>query len=161
MALVSRDGDFTMLVAEERLETLRLDRLYREWREACRDGLPPGIGFLDPQAHDYIASMLVVIDVVKDGDQRRYRYRSAGSHFIQYTRIDPSGTYMDQHPEPAFAELATRACDLIVETKRPVHARIQRSVNGDTFRVEFLLLPVVNSVGTVVSLLVAQIYTPA
>lgn len=161
MKLVSRDGDFTMLVAEEQLETLRLDRLYREWREAGRDGGPPGPDFLDPQAHDYIAPMLVVIDVVKDGDTRRYRYRSAGSHFIQYTKVDPAGSYMDQHPEPAFAEMAARACDLIVETRRPIHARIQRSVDGAPYRVEFLLLPVVNSVGTVVSLLVAQIYTPA
>jgi hypothetical protein len=161
MTLVSRDGDFTMLVAEERLETLRLDRLYREWREAGGNGQPPGIGFLDPQAHDYIASMLVIIDVVKDGEHRRYRYRSAGSHFIQHTKVDPAGTYMDQHPEPAFAEMAARACDLVVETRRPIHARIQRSVDGQPFLVEFLLLPVVNSVGSVVSLLVAQIYTPA
>lgn len=161
MDLVSRDGDFTMLVAEERLETLRLDRLYREWREASKDGGPPGTDFLDPQAHDYITPMLVVIDVVKDGERHRYRYRSAGSHFIQYTGVDPSGSYMDQHPEPAFAELATRACNLVVETRRPIHARIQRSVDGKSFRVEFLLLPAVNSVGTVVSLLVAQIYSPA
>jgi len=161
MDLVSGDGDFTMLVAEERLETLRLDRLYRAWRDGSSNDRPPDAGFLDPARHDYVASMLVVIDVVKDAERQRFRYRSAGSHFIQHTKVDPSGTYMDQHPEPAFAELATRACNLVVETRRPIHARIRRSVDGRPFSVEFLILPVANSVGSVVSLLVAQIYTPA
>jgi hypothetical protein len=165
MVFTSRDPDFTILAGEEQLETLRLDQLYRDWRHATRDGAPPDAGFLDPAQHDYVASMLVVIDVERQGEQRRYRYRSAGRHFIEYTGVDPAGLYMDQHPEPDFAKLATRACDLVVQTGRPIHARIRREIDGRRFGIEFLLLPVAGLAGSaashvVTALLVAQIYTP-
>lgn len=161
MSFTSSAGNFTLLAGDEQLQTLRLNRLYREWQRAARDGLP-GSDFLDPQRHAYLDGMLLVVDVEDcAGDHCRYRYRSAGRHFIETLRVDPSGTYMDQHPEADFAAQAMRACDLVVKSRRPIHARADRVVDGRAFGIEFLLLPVNEYGDAVTTLLIAQIFTPA
>ncbi|MFN3401749.1 MAG: hypothetical protein ACK4Z4_15520 [Ferrovibrio sp.] len=161
MSFTSSNPNVTILVAEEQLQTLRLDRLYRDWRQALQGALP-GKEFLDPARHAYLDGMLLVIDVETcEGDQCRYRYRSAGRHFIEALKVDPSGTYMDQHPEAAFAAQAMRACDLVVKSRRPIHARADRVIDGRSFRIEFLLLPVAEHDDAVSTILIAQLFTPA
>lgn len=162
MSFTSSNPNVTILVADEQLQTLRLDRLYRNWRRAVQGSLLPGKDFLDPSRHPYLDGMLLVIDVETcDGDHCRYRYRSAGRHFIEALKVDPSGTYMDQHPEAEFAVQAMRACDLVVKSRRPIHARIDRVIDGHTFRIEFLLLPVAEHDDAVSTILIAQLFTPA
>lgn len=161
MSFTSSGGNFSLLAAEEQLETLRLDRLFRDWRQAMRGGLLPGRDFLDPARHGYLDGMLLVVDVeAGESDHRRYRYRSAGRHFIAALKVDPSGTYMDQHPEAEFAVQAMRACDLVVKSRRPIHARTDRVIDGRPFRIEFLLLPVAEHDDAVSTILIAQIFTP-
>lgn len=162
MSFTSSNPNVTILVADEQLQTLRLDRLYRNWRQAVQGGALPGSDFLDPARHPYMEGMLLVIDVeTGEGEHRRYRYRSAGRHFIEALKIDPAGTYMDQHPEAEFAVQAMRACDLVVKSRRPIHARIDRVIDGATFRIEFLLLPVAEHDEAVSTILIAQLFTPA
>jgi hypothetical protein len=161
MSFTSSNPNVTILVADEQLQTLRLDRLYREWRQAVQGALP-GKEFLDPARHAYLDGMLLVIDVETPADdQCRYRYRSAGRHFIDTLKVDPAGTYMDQHPEADFAAQAMRACDLVVKSRRPIHARIDRMIDGRSFRIEFLLLPVAERDDAVSTILIAQLFTPA
>jgi hypothetical protein len=161
MSFTSSNPNVTILVAEEQLQTLRLDRLYRAWRQALQGALP-GKDFLDPARHAYLDGMLLVVDVENcEGDHCRYRYRSAGRHFIEALQVDPSGTYMDQHPEAAFAVQAMRACDLVVKSRRPIHARADRVIDGRSFRIEFLLLPVAERDDAVSTILIAQLFTPA
>lgn len=161
MSFTSSNPNVTILVADEQLQTLRLDRLYRSWRQAVQGSTLPGKDFLDPARHPYLDGMLLVIDVETcDGDHCRYRYRSAGRHFIEALKVDPSGTYMDQHPEADFAVQAMRACDLVVNSRRPIHARADRVIDGHTFRIEFLLLPVAEHDDAASTILIAQLFTP-
>lgn len=160
MTFTSSGANFTTLAAGEQLETLRLNRLYRDWQQAARDDALPGVEFLDPQRHGYLDGMLVIVDVEPGPERRRYRYRSVGHHFIAHLQVDPAGMYMDQHPESEFAMQALRACDLVVQTRKAIHARIDRDIDGRLFTVEFLLLPVVGADGAVPTLLIAQIFTP-
>lgn len=162
MSFTSSNPNVTILMADEQLQTLRLDRLYRAWRQAAQAGVLPGGDFLDPARHAYLDGMLLVIDVeTLADDQRRYRYRSAGRHFIDTLKVDPAGMYMDQHPEAEFAAQAMRACDLVVKSRRPIHARIDRVIDGRAFRIEFLLLPVAEHDDAVSTILIAQLFTPA
>lgn len=165
MSFTSSGGNFSLLAAEEQLETLRLNQLFRDWRQAApgatQGSVLPGRDFLDPKRHAYLDGMLLVVDVETcEGDHCRYRYRSAGRHFIEALKVDPSGTYMDQHPEAEFAAQAMRACDLVVKSRRPIHARIDRVIEGRPFRIEFLLLPVAEQDDAVSTILIAQIFTP-
>lgn len=161
MTFTSSNPNVTILVAEEQLQTLRLDRLYRDWRQATHGNLLPGREFLDPARFQYVEGMLLVVDVEECEDDRcRYRYRSAGRHFVAALKVDPSGTYMDQHPEAEFAVQAMRACDLVVKSRRPIHARADRVIEGRPFRIEFLLLPVAEHADAVSTILIAQLFTP-
>ena len=170
MTFTSSGGNFSLLVAEEQLETLRLNRLYRDWRQVVSGGALPDAAFIDPQRLAYLDGMLVIVDVERpEAELRRYRYRSVGRHFIDHLKVDPAGTYMDQHPESDFAAQAIRACDLVVQTRRPIHARIDRDIEGRRFMVEFLLLPLAGPGNDhdhgggdeVATVLIAQIFTPA
>lgn len=162
MNFTSSGGNFTLLAGNEQLQTLRLNRLYRDWQTATHGSLLPGRDFLDPARFGYLEGMLLVVDVEHcEGDRCRYRYRSAGRHFVEALQVDPSGSYMDQHPESDFAVQAMRACDLVVKSRRPIHARADRVIEGRGFRIEFLLLPVAEQGDTVSTLLIAQIFTPA
>lgn len=162
MNFTSSGGNFTLLTGGEQLQTLRLNRLYRDWQQATQGTVLPGGDFLDPARYGYLDGMLLVIDVENCADDHcRYRYRSAGRHFIEVLKVDPSGSYMDQHPESEFASQAMRACDLVVKSRRPIHARADRVIDGQEFRVEFLLLPVAEQDEAVSTLLIAQIFTPA
>lgn len=162
MNFTSSGSNFTLLAGNEQLQTLRLNRLYRDWQMATHGSLLPGRDFLDPARFGYLDGMLLVVDVEHCEDDRcRYRYRSAGRHFIETLKVDPSGSYMDQHPESDFAVQAMRACDLVVKSRRPIHARADRVIDGRGFRIEFLLLPVAEEDTAVSTLLVAQIFTPA
>lgn len=162
MSFTSSGGNFTLLSGNEQLQTLRLNRLYRDWQMATHGSLLPGRDFLDPARYGYVDGMLLVVDVEHcEGDRCRYRYRSAGRHFVETLKVDPSGSYMDQHPESDFAVQAMRACDLVVKSRRPIHARADRVIEGRPFRIEFLLLPVAEHDDAVSTLLIAQIFTPA
>lgn len=163
MSFTSSAANFTILVADEQLGTLRLDRLYRDWRHGLKDGLlPKADSFIDTKKLSYLDGMLVIVDLEQHGPSiTRYRYRSVGQHFIDHLKVDPAGTYMDQHPESAFAMQAMRACGLVVETRRPIHARIDRDIGGRKFTVEFLLLPLAGARDEVATLLIGQIFAPA
>jgi len=162
MSFTSSGSNFTLLSGDEELQTLRLNRLYRDWRQATHGSLLPGREFLDPARFGYLDGMLLVVDVEDcEGDHCRYRYRSAGRHFVEALKVDPSGTYMDQHPEAEFAVQAMRACDLVVKSRRPIHARTDRVIEGHPFRIEFLLLPLAEHTDAVSTILIAQLFTPA
>jgi len=161
MSFTSSGSNFTLLSGDEQLETLRLNRLYRDWRQATHGSLLPGREFLDLQRHAYLEGMFLVVGVEDCEDDRcRYLYRSAGRHFVETLKVDPSGTYMDQHPEAGFAAQAMRACDLVVKSRRPIHARADRDIGGRPFRIEFLLVPVAEHTDAVSTILIAQIFTP-
>jgi hypothetical protein len=161
MTFTSKNLNFTILVADEQLQTMRLNRLYRDWRLAMQGRWLPGAEFIDKTKLSYLDGMLVIVDIEKQGDQLRFRYRSVGHHFIEHLKVDPAGTYMDQHPESSFAITAMRACSLVVEARRPIHARIDRDIDGRLFIVEFLLLPLSDTGSDVDTLLIGQIFAPA
>lgn len=138
----SSDADFIILVAEERLENMRLDRFYRDWRKAAGAGLPQA-GFLESQAFDYLTGAKLVFDVEPGDDfgHCRYRYRHIDPQILVYSRRDMTGLCIDEHEEPYFAEHAGRAMNLVAETRRPIHARVRRLVDGQAYTMEFLVLP--------------------
>ncbi len=162
MSFTSSNPNVTILVAEEQLQTLRLDRLYRSWRQAVQGGALPGKEFLDPARHPYMDGMLLVIDVETcEGDHCRYRYRSAGRHFIEALKVDPSGTYMDQHFDPGVASTGPLVCGLAVQQRRPVYMTAMRHMFEKHYPLEYIVLPLVDGGGQLIDRLVAaQIYPP-
>lgn len=157
MSLTSRDIQFTMLTRHDRLQTLRLDRLHREWRETETDAALPCTSFVDPLKLGYLLGALIVFDVEHAAGMRaRYRYRLIGTQISERRGRDRTGEYLDQHPEPGFAALASRVCDLVLEARAPVHGVMQREIGGRDYPVEVLVLPLGG--GAITRLLVAELY---
>jgi hypothetical protein len=164
----STDADFIILVADERLETMRLDRFYRDWRKAAEargEGGLPDAGFLDSQPFEYLAGAKLIFDVERNDESCRYRYRHMDPQILVYSRRDMTGLCIDEHEEPYFAETAGRAMDLVTETRRPIHARVHRLVDGVPYVMEFLVLPLTAAGaagdGMVDVLFVAQLFARA
>lgn len=156
----SRDVDFSILADAEALGTLRLDRLYRDWRQAAGEGGGlPGLAFL-AQPRDFLEGQEILLRVDPGEPQPRFFYMEIGARLVAISGRNLTGSYVDQHPESAFAQVAMRACSLAVETRRPIHARLRRQMKAGDFIVEYLMLPVGDAAGTVIRLFVAQIYTP-
>ena len=159
MTAASRDADFTILVDDEQLETLRLDRLYADWRRAAAPGGLPGAAFLE-QPRDYLEGADILLDVEPGEDAPRFRYRHIGARLRAMSGRDLTGSYIDQHPEPYFAQAASRACALVVQSRRPIHARLYRDVESGSYVVEYLMVPVGDAEGAVACILAGQLYKP-
>lgn len=159
MNLISRDIQFTMLGPHDRLQTLRLDRLRREWQQAASYETPPDTSFIDPLRLGYLFGALIIFDVEYPPEARaRYRYRMIGAEITERRGVDRTGDYIDQHPEPTFAEAAGRVCDLVLEACAPVHGVMKRVIDGRDYPVEILVLPLGDSRGTITQLLAAELY---
>lgn len=159
MNLTSRNIRFTMLARHDRLQTLRLDRLHREWQQAASDSALPGASFFDPQKLGYLLDATILFDVERPSEaQTRFRYRRIGSQIIERRGRDRTGEYLDQHPEPGFAEAARRVCELVLEARAPVHGVMQREIDGRNYGMEVLVLPLGDGSGEVTHLLAAELY---
>lgn len=158
----SSDADYIILVADERLETMRLDRFYRDWRKVAGETGLPDAAFLDSQPFEYLVGARVIFDVERpagqSGERQRYRYRHIDPQILVYSQRDMTGQYVDEHAEAYMAEQASRVMDLVIETKRPIHARSRRLVDGVAYVMEFLVLPLTSGGGDVDVLFVAQLF---
>lgn len=154
----SSDADYIILVAEERLETMRLDRFYRDWCKAAGDTLPDA-DFLESQPFEYLTGARVIFDIERQDEQQRYRYRHIDPQILVYSQRDMTGRYMDEHAEAYMAEQACRVMGLVVETRRPIHARFRRLVDGVAYAMEFLVLPLTSDGEAVDVLFVAQLFS--
>jgi hypothetical protein len=157
MSFASRDPDFTILADGERLETLRLDRLYADWRRAAPPGGLPGAAFLQ-QPRDYLEGADILLEVEPGEPAPRFRYRHIGARITAVSGRDLTGAYVDEHPERFFADVAGRVCALVVQARRPIHARLYREIDGRNYVVEYLMVPVGDAAGAVAQILAAQLY---
>lgn len=160
MDITSHDIRFTMLSPADRLQTLRLDRLLREWRAAApADGLPH-VGFADPLQLTYLIGAMLILDVehVAPDQPARFRYRLIGTEITGRSGRDLTGVYVDAHPERSFAKVAQRVCTLVVEARAPVHGVMLRQLGDQKYPVELLLLPLADPAGSIVRLLAAELY---
>lgn len=159
MNLTSRNIQFTMLAPHDRLQTLRLDRLHREWRQAGAGHVLPDAAFFNPQNLGYLLGALILFDVEHPSEARtRFRYRLIGSQIVERRGRDRTGEYLDQHPEPGFAEAASRVCGLVLEARAPVHGVMQREIDGRDYGLEVLVLPLGDGSGAITQLLAAELY---
>jgi hypothetical protein len=159
MSLITSAINYTLLsCAGEQLATPRLDRLYRDWCAAAADDVP-GLDFALPERLQYLRGSLLLLDVEHTGPTiTRYRYRMIGTSIVARRGLDRTGDYLDTHPETAFADTAIRGCDLVLKSRRPLHASLQRELLGRQYLVEIMVLPLAGADGEIERLLAAQLY---
>lgn len=159
MTLITSDIAFGILHGGEELQTLRLQRLYQDWTAACAGSELPGYGFGNPGRLIYLMGCLVVLGVEYDGHPSpRYCHRLIGVQVVERRGRDHTGGYVDAIPEKIFAEVGQRACDMVLDSRRPVHVVLQRDIGDQTYPIETLVLPLAGETGRIDRLLAAELH---
>lgn len=156
-----RDHRFTMPVSDDGPGPGApvLQRLLREWREACPPDGIPGESFIDPFRLRYILNALIVVDMLPLPDGRlRYRYRLIGTGLVARSGRDRTWRWVDEHPDMELARLAIDVSNAVIDARQPALMQFSRSLLGRYYPVEALVLPLGGNGGRPTRLLVGQIY---
>ncbi|MBI3708459.1 MAG: PAS domain-containing protein [Proteobacteria bacterium] len=144
----------TEFLAQIRHPDLR--RLYEYW-DARRAGRAcPARQEIDPLDLKYAIGHLMLIDVLRDPLQ--FRYRLIGTHVTQRMGCDLTGKTVDEVPDPAYREQIRKSFGAVVESGRPSLSHYERPIRGQPRRFEVLRLPLSDDGATVNMLLVAAMY---
>lgn len=154
------EAGYDILVSTVELRHPLLRRLLADWLNVSPPDSLPGHDFADPARLDYMQGQIVVFDVVPQADgSPRFRYRFVGASLVARRGRDVTGTWMDEHTDAVLARVGPRSCAAAVESRRPVHVRARREIDGKSYALEYVVLPLVNpETGLIDRLVSGQIY---
>lgn len=135
-----------------------LHDLYAYWKSKRRAGGLPARGDIDPADLTFLLGNIVLLEVVREASRLRFRYRLTGSVLTGRAGFDPIDTFLDEHPEPTFREMATRTMTTVVDSRRPYAAARDMFIDGRVRRYDVLALPLGADGHSVDMLLVAMVY---
>lgn len=129
-------------IAPEDLSAEPLRRLLDYWRARCRGDRLPARGDIDPLDLEFMLGHILLVDVVDtDGAPRRFRYRLVGTRLTERYGFDPTGEFVDQHPDPTFRRIALEAYGAIAAVPFAFAARRNTVMDNRIRRYETLILP--------------------
>ncbi|MFN4276927.1 MAG: hypothetical protein ACK4FJ_11555 [Ferrovibrio sp.] len=154
------EAGYDILVSTVALRHPLLRRLLADWLHASPPGGLPGHDFAAPSRLDYMQGQIVVFDVVPQADGvPRFRYRFVGAPLVARRGRDVTGTWMDEHTDALVAKIGPQACGAAMQARRPVHVRSRREIDGETYALEYLVLPLADpQSGRIDRLVSGQIY---
>lgn len=96
------------------------DWMLSYWRGKCRDGKLPGRADIDMvEIRRDALPDLYLLDVLRDGDRLRYRYRLVGTRMADMAGGDPTGKIVDEFIAPARVPEIHRWLDGVVADPVP------------------------------------------
>jgi hypothetical protein len=113
-------------------------------------GRLPGRQHIDPLEIPRLLPHLTLVDVVREADRLRYRFRLLGTDVVAKNAVDVTGKWIEEAfpPEPAAA--ITSAYDNVVATRTPHHWASVMGVPGrDHIRFERIVFPLASDGETV------------
>lgn len=140
------------------LATGDLNRIFEYWESLRLQGGLPRYGDLDPGAIVKLLPKVNLVDVIWDGDRRRYRHRLVGTGVVEFFRVEPTGQWFDQiytaeHLEQQLPAYERAACEG-QPTINTVHVPLQTNIleKGPDLNYWRLILPLTRD-GTRVDML--------
>jgi len=127
-----------------------LRRVYSYWRARVVDGRLPSRRDIDPLELPYVMGNVILVDVERT--PLRFRYRLAGSNITHRMGFDPTGHYVDQHPDPTMRERIRRNYLDVERSGLPKPFARDEIVDGRVRRYDALMLPLSND-GVTVSMI--------
>ena len=128
-------------------------RLYFYWNAKRGSRRFPARRDIDPIEFTYILGWVILADVTYD--PLRFYIRLYGSELARRAGFDITGTWLDEHPQPAFREYVDTAWRATVERGEMTHGFFDRWVDDRRFHYESLRLPLSSDGKTIDMLLVA------
>lgn len=116
-----------------------LARLLQDW-DSWRNGRRlPSIADVNMDALAYTADRLLVFDVERD--PLRFRYEYYGREIASFRRVEMTGKYLDQHPDPAAASIAPQIYRQSIMARLPLHAKMLLPSPNGPVDFEGIILP--------------------
>lgn len=120
------------------------------WQSKRRDGRLPARADIDPvDLHDMLAS-IIIIEVVDEGERRRYRFRLFGTEHVEFNQRDLTGKCIDEvfRPDDAARTEATYAA--VIASGEPHYWRTNVMLPGREFvHYERVMVPLASDGETV------------
>ena len=129
-------------------------RLYDYWHSRGAAGKLPSRRDVDPLDLPFLLGNLILVEVERD--PLRFRYRLAGSNVTRRIGIDPTGRYVDEHPDAAFRQTILTVYTEVATTARPLAYVRDAYVDGRLRHYDVLVLPLARDGATVDMILAAM-----
>jgi hypothetical protein len=95
--------------------------LFRYWSGKRREGLLPGRRDIDPlELPRHLLPRVVLLDVIREAGACRFRFRLAGTGYVEVLGRDPTGVFYEEIAPSAQAQLVIGVMQRIVDTREPV-----------------------------------------
>lgn len=142
------------LLKEEAIAAVRaaiadatLLRVFDYWRGKIRNGRLPSRPDLDPLEMPYVMGNLILVDVERD--PWRFRYRLAGSKATGRLGFDPTGKYVDEHPDTNHRQTIQAVYTEVASTGLPKAFARDQVIDNRYRRYDLLVLPLSGEAGYV------------
>lgn len=128
----------------------RLRLFFDYWKSKCRPGRLPARGDIEPLEMVAFLPYVILIDVERQKETYRFRYRLVGTEVVALFGHDPTGRYLDEATLPQRYPLVHGRLLSVVETKRPHYAILPVPLpNRDTVYAEIMTVPMASDGDTV------------
>ncbi len=124
-----------------------LHALHEHWKSRCRGDRLPSPQQVDPLDLPRLMGILLTLDVHRD--PLRFLYRYTGATLVTRTGLEVVGTYVDEHPDTAFRQIAQGVLTDIATRGRPYAAARDMFIDGRLRRYDMLALPLASDGQTV------------
>lgn len=122
-------------------------RVFDYWQSRIRDGRPPARADIDPLEMPYVMGNLILVDVERD--PWRFRYRLAGSRVTNRLGFDPTGKYLDEHPDPNHRQTIQAVYTEVASTGLPKAYARDQYVDNRLRRYDVLVVPLSGEAGQI------------
>jgi hypothetical protein len=124
-----------------------LRRVFDYWRAKIRDGRLPARMDIDPLDLPFVMGNMILVDVERD--PWRFRYRLAGSKVTNRLGFDPTGKYVDEHPDPNHRQSIQAVYTEVAATGLPQAYARNQFVDNRLRRYDVLVVPLSGEAGQV------------
>lgn len=116
-----------------------LHALYAHWKSRCRGGKLPSPKQVDPLDLPRLMGLLLTLDVHRE--PLRFLYRYTGATLVARSGRDVIGTFVDEHPDTAFRQIAQGVLTEVVTKACPYAAARDMFIDNRLRRYDMLALP--------------------
>lgn len=139
--------DDAIAAARAAITDATLRRVFDYWQAKIKDGRLPARMDIDPLDLPFVMGNMILVDVERD--PWRFRYRLAGSRVTNRLGFDPTGKYLDEHPDPNHRQTIQAVYVEVAETGLPKAYARNQYVDNRLRRYNVLVVPLSGDAGEV------------
>jgi hypothetical protein len=130
-----------VLATPHSVQRPRLQRLLQYWEQKRGDRRMPARADLDPLEFRWMLGDVSLVEVHRDGDRLRYRFRLMGTRAVERLGYDITGKWLEDLPRPDYRALLVEVFGFMVARAAPHVERPNMLIDDQVHHYEILRLP--------------------